>query len=211
MNREAVEGLVRDITLSLERSSLPVPVGVSNRHLHLSIEDYRTLFGGEAEPKLLRRLVQPGFFACEEKVSLESRRGTVENVRLIGPYRSKTQVEISVSDSMVLGIAPPVRDSGRLEGSPGVLIKGPKGSVLLREGVILSKRHVHFNPEEARRFKISDGTEVRVRCGCGGERELVFERVLCRVSDKFKLEIHLDVEEANAAMVKNGDKSYIVG
>lgn len=213
MNLNITDSLVKDIKLSIKRSSIPVPVGVSNRHLHLSRNDFKTLFGRDSEPTLLRRLVQPGFFVCQERVSLEGPKGVVENVRLIGPYRPQTQIEISVSDAAVLGLEPPVRDSGALKGSPGVIVKGPasQGTVRLSSGVILSKRHIHFDPDEARLFEITNGMEVRVRCGLGGDRELVFERVLCRVSDKFKLEFHLDIEEANAAMVKTKDIAYIVG
>ncbi len=211
MSSNTVESLVKDIKLSIKRSSIPVPVGISNRHLHLSREDFKTLFGRDAEPTLLRQLVQPVFFACHEKVLLEGSKGIIENVRLIGPYRPQTQIEISVSDAVVLGLNPPVRDSGALKGSPGVMVKGPAGTVRLSSGVILAKRHIHFNPDEARLFEITDGMEVRVRCGLGGDRELVFEKVLCRVSNKFKLEFHLDIEETNAAMVKNGDVAYIVG
>lgn len=211
MNLNITDNLVKDIKLSIKRSSIPVPVGVSNKHLHLTLNDFKTLFGRDAEPTLLRRLVQPGFFVCPERVSLEGPKGVVENVRLIGPYRPQTQIEISVSDAVLLGIDPPVRDSGALGGSPGVIVKGPAGTVRLSSGVILSKRHIHFDPAEARLFEITNGMEVRVRCGSGGDRELVFERVLCRVSDKFKLEFHLDIEEANAAMVKTKDIAYIVG
>ncbi|MFH1619442.1 MAG: phosphate propanoyltransferase [bacterium] len=211
MDTDKVEHLVRDIKLCIERASFPVPVGVSNRHLHLTREHFKALFGADAEPALFRRLVQPGFFACNEKVDMETPHRNIGGVRMIGPYRARTQIEISAGDAVKLGLRPPIRDSGRLENSPGITIRGPKGSVRVNDGVIISKRHIHFSPAEAKQFKIEDGTEARVRCGCGGDRELVFEKVLCRVSDKFSLEFHLDVEEANAAMVKNGDPAYIVG
>jgi len=178
--------------------------------LHLSKEDFKTLFGQEAEPVLYRQLRQPGFFACNETVTLETDKGALKNVRMIGPYRPKTQIELSMGDAVKLGLKPPVRDSGSLDNTPGIRISGPKGSVTLKGGVILSKRHIHFTPEDAKKFGIEDKQIVRVRCGAGGDRTTVFEQVLCRVSDKFALELHLDIEEANAAMVGNNDPAYIV-
>ena len=204
------DNIVGEIGQRMERAFKPVPIGVSNRHLHLTKEDFKTLFGSEAEPTLYRQLRQPGFFACNETVVLETEKGALKNVRMIGPYRTKTQVELSMGDSVKMGLKPPVRDSGSLDSTPGIKITGPKGSVMLKGGVILSKRHIHFTPEDAKNFGIADKQIVRVRCGAGGERTAVFEQVLCRVSDKFALELHLDVEEANAAMVGNNDSAYIV-
>jgi propanediol utilization protein len=210
MDEKVVKEIVEDLKLLAERAGMPVPVGVSNRHVHFTKEDFKTVFGSAAEPRLLRQLRQPGFFACEETITLRGPKGTLENVRMIGPYRSYTQVEISLGDARVLGVEPPIRDSGKLENTPGIKIKGPKGIVELKNGVILSKRHIHFNPGDAVLLKIKDGAEVRVRCATGTERATIYERVLCRVSDQFALELHLDVEEANAAGLKNNDQAYIV-
>lgn len=205
-----VKEIVEELRLRAGRSDTPVPVGVSNRHVHFTKEDFKAVFGADAEPVLFRRLRQPGFFACSELVSVEGPKGTLKNVRMIGPYRTYTQVEVSLGDARALGVEPPIRDSGKLENSPGIRITGPKGSIDIKKGVILSKRHVHFHPKDAELLKIKDGAEVRVRCGSGTERETVYERVLCRVSEKFALELHLDVEEANAAGLKNSDPAYIV-
>lgn len=202
--------IVEDLKLRQERADKPVPVGVSNRHVHFTKEDFKALFGAEAEPVLCRQLRQPGFYACNELVTVEGPKGAIKNVRMIGPYRPYTQVEVSMGDSKVLGVEPPIRDSGKLENSPGIRITGPRGAITIKNGVILSKRHIHFNPGDAMAFKITDGGHVRVLCGAGTDREAVFERVLCRVSEKFALELHLDVEEANAAGLKNGDAAYIV-
>lgn len=207
---DLVRELVQDIRLRAERAGIPVPVGVSNRHVHLTKEDFKALFGHDAEPALCRQLRQPGFFACEQRVSVQGPKGSLANVRMIGPYRSYSQVEVSLGDAKKLGLEPPIRDSGRLESTPGVRLTGPRGSVDLGSGVILSKRHIHFHPRDAERMKIKDGAEVRVRCGACPGRETVYESVLCRVSDKFALELHLDVEEANAAGLKNDDPAYIV-
>lgn len=202
--------IVEDLKLRQERAVMPVPVGVSNRHVHFTREDFKAVFGADAEPVLYRQLRQPGFYACNEMVTLEGPKGAIRNVRMIGPYRPYTQVEVSVADSRVLGLEPPIRDSGKLENSPGIKMTGPKGTISTKNGVILSKRHIHFHPKDAGFFKITDGEHVRVRCGAGTDRETIFERVLCRVSEKFALELHLDVEEANAAGLKNGDAAYVV-
>ncbi len=210
MQEGLVKEIVEDLRLRAERSNTPVPVGISNRHVHFTKEDFKAVFGADAEPVLFRQLRQPGFFACNERVSIEGPKGTLKNVRMIGPYRTYTQVEVSLGDARVLGVEPPIRDSGKLDNSPGIKITGPKGFIEIKKGVILSKRHIHFHPKDAELMKIRDGAEVRARCGSGTDRETVYEKVLCRVSEKFALELHLDVEEANAAGLKNNDPAYIV-
>lgn len=210
MDSSLVETVTQKIMQKMERSQTPVPVGVSNRHVHLSQADWDTLFGKGAQPRKFRSVVQPGFYACYESVTLEGPKGKLENIRLIAPHRPKTQIELSRSDAALLGLKPPVRDSGKLEGSAPVRIVGPKATLELKEGVILAKRHIHFAPEEAKALGIRDGEVVRVRAGVGGDRELVFEKVLCRISDQFKLEFHLDTDEANASLVKTGDTVFIV-
>lgn len=210
MNEQLIREVSAKISKRLKRSKKPVPVGVSHRHLHLCQEDWEVLFGIGTEPRKVRTLVQPGFFACHETVHLVGPKGRLDNVRVIGPHRAKTQIEISRTDATVLGVRPPVRDAGALEGSAGVVVLGPVGELELKEGVILAKRHIHFAPEEARGFGVQEGELVRVRAGIDGHRELVFEKVVCRISDKFKLEFHLDTDEANASLVKTGDTVYIV-
>lgn len=210
MAEDLAQQITQKIVQRIERSQKPIPVGVSNRHIHFSQEHWDMLFGKEAQPRKFRSVVQPGFYACYETVTLAGPKGKIENLRVIAPHRPKTQVEISKTDAAALGIKPPVRDSGKLEGSVGVKIIGPRGELDLKEGVILAKRHVHFAPEEAREFGIKEGELVRVRAGISGDRELVFENVLCRISDKFKLEFHLDMDEANASLVKTGDQVHIV-
>lgn len=207
---ELAKDITEKILERMERSKKPIPVGVSNRHLHLSQEDWDVLFGKGAQPRKFRSVVQPGFYACYEVVALEGPKGRIENVRLIAPHRPGTQVEISKTDAAALGAKPPVRDSGKLEDSAPVKIIGPKGTLELKQGLILARRHIHFAPKEAEEFGIKDGDVVRVRAGIGGERELVFEQVLCRISDKFALEFHLDTDEANASLVKTGDTVFIV-
>ena len=210
MNEKLVTEMIADLKLRQERSSLPVPVGVSNRHVHLTREDFKALFGAGADDTQLKPVKQPGQYACNERVTVEGPKGAIKDVRMIGPYRKYSQVEVSLGDARRLGVEPPIRDSGKLENSPGIKLVGPNGSVTLKRGVILSKRHIHFNLKEGEKYKVKDGQEVRVLCGAGTEREAIFERVLCRVSDAYSLELHLDVEEANAAGLKNGDAAFIV-
>lgn len=210
LNEKLLNGIVEDLKLRQERSSLPIPVGVSNRHVHLTREDFKTLFGPDCDDTRLKDVKQPGQYACNERVAVEGPKGVLKDVRMIGPYRKYSQVEVSLGDARRLGVEPPIRDSGKLENSPGIKLSGPKGYVMIKQGVILSKRHIHFSVKEGAAFKVKDGQEVRVLCGAGTERETIFERVLCRVSDAYSLELHLDVEEANAAGLKNGDPAYIV-
>jgi len=210
MSEEIARDITEKILERLERSKMPIPVGVSNRHLHLAQQDWDVLFGKESQPRKFRTLVQPGFYACFETVSLEGPKGRIDNVRLIAPHRPATQIEISLTDAVILGLRPPVRDSGDLEGSSPIKILGPKGSLEVQQGLVVARRHVHFSPADAERFRIQEGDVVRVRAGIGGIRELVFEQVLCRVSDKFALEFHLDTDEANASLLKNGDTVFIV-
>lgn len=207
---ELAKRITEEVAKRLERSKSPIPVGISNRHFHLSQQDWDTLFGKGTEPRKFRDVKQPGFWAAHETISIEGPKGKLENIRLVAPHRAKTQIEISKTDAQVLGLKPPIRDSGDLIGSSPVKVVGPKGSIDLKEGLILARRHIHFHPLEAKAMNIKDGEVVRVRAGIGGIRELVFEQVLCRVSDKFSLELHLDTDEANAALVKNGETTYIV-
>lgn len=188
----------------------PVPIGVSNRHAHLAQEHWDVLFGKGAQPRKFRSVKQPGFYACFETVDIEGPKGKVANVRLVAPHRPRTQIEISKTDASIMGLRAPVRDSGKIEGSAAVRIIGPKGSVELKEGLIIAKRHIHFHPLEAKAMGFNNGEYVKVRAGTGGPRELVFEQVLVRVSDQFSLEFHVDTDEANAAWVKSGDLVKII-
>lgn len=204
------EKITADIVSRMERSKTPIPVGVSNRHIHLCQEDWDALFGKGTVPRKFRQVKQPGFYACFESVDIEGPKGRVEKIRLIAPHRPGTQVEISQTDAQILGIKPPIRDSGKLDGSPGVRIIGPKGTLEVKQGLIIARRHIHFHPLEAQAMGVKDGEVVRVRAGIGGIRELIYEQVLIRVSDKFSLELHVDTDEANAAWLKSGDNVNIV-
>jgi len=181
-----------------------VPVGISNRHIHLSQQDLETLFGTGYELTVRNDLSQTGQYAAEETVTVEGSKSTLANVRILGPTRKETQIEVSRTDSFSLGLKPPVRDSGFLDGSPGVTLIGPKGKVTLDKGVIIAQRHIHMTEADAEAFGVKDKELVSVRVG--GERGVTFENVLVRVRNDFVLEMHIDTDEANAAMLSNGQQ-----
>ncbi|WP_406678571.1 phosphate propanoyltransferase [Moorella sp. ACPs] len=182
---------------------LEVPVGVSGRHVHLTKEHLQALFGPGYELTKVRDLVQPGEFASKETVTVVGPKGVLEKVRIIGPLRSYTQVELSRTDCFKLGVNPPVRDSGDHEGSPGCVLVGPAGVVTLNRGVIMALRHIHLPTNEARRYGLKDKDRVNVQVG--GERGLVFQNVLVRVHPNYRLEFHVDTDEANACLLNNDD------
>jgi propanediol utilization protein len=189
-------------------SEIKVPVGISNRHLHVSLSDLETLFGKGHELKPTKDLSQPGQFACEETVTLIGPKGTISKVRILGPVRPATQVEISKTDSFVLGLTPPVRDSGSVSGSPGIIIEGPAGKVELKEGVIIAQRHLHLQTDEAAAMGLKDKEIISIRFG--GARETLFGNILVRVHPNFKMDLHLDTDEANAAGLNNGDLGTVI-
>ena len=189
----------------LERST---PIGVSNRHIHLDRADMDALFGPGSELTVKKMLGQPGQYAAEETVTIRGPKGELNRVRVLGPLRNETQIEISVADGFVLGVKPPVRESGQIEGTPGIEIIGPKGSVKKERGVIAALRHIHMTPEIAERLGYRDGQYVQTKIE--GLRGALLCNVLVRVSEKYALEMHIDVEEANALGVKNGDRAFFV-
>jgi len=184
-----------------------VPVGLSNKHLHLSKEHIDQLFGKDYELTVMKDLTQPGQYAANEKVDIVGPKGKL-TLRILGPARNVTQIEISVTDGFAIGITPPVRDSGKLEGTPGVKIVGPKGSVELENGVITAARHIHMHPSDAEKFDIEDNARVDVKID--GQRGLTFNNVLVRVNKEYALDMHIDIDEANAAGLKNGDFVEII-
>lgn len=185
------------------------PVGISNRHVHLSEADVDKLFGSGHKLTNIKDLSQPGQFAADETVTLVGPKGVIPRVRVLGPTRGQTQVEISRTDAFALGVKPPVRDSGDHAGSAGqVTVVGPNGAMTLSQGIILAKRHVHMTPSDAERMGLRNKDIVKVRCG--GPRALTFDQVLVRVHEDFALDCHLDTDEANAAMLSNGDEVEIL-
>ncbi|MDI7245906.1 MAG: phosphate propanoyltransferase [Bacillota bacterium] len=190
-------------------SDKTIPVGISGRHVHVTQQDLETLFGPGSHLTCFKELSQPGQFAANEIVTLVGPKGIIPKVRILGPVRKATQVEISRTDGYTLGIDAPIRESGDLEGTPGVVIVGPYGPLKLDQGVIVAKRHIHFTPQLARDFGVADGEVVMVRTS--GPRALLFDEVVVRVRGDFALDMHVDTDEANAAGLKQGDSVVLVG
>jgi propanediol utilization protein len=191
------------LTMQQKISQLMIPVGVSNRHIHLCREDMDVLFGYGATLTRMKAVKQPGQFAAEETVTLRTPKGDITKVRVLGPLRSSTQIEISVADSFVLGVKAPVRMSGDLQDSPGVEIIGPNGRVVKPHGTIVAWRHIHISPQEAELHNLRDGMEITIQSD--GLRAGVLQHVVVRVSADAVLELHIDVEEANGFGLRNGD------
>ncbi len=208
---ELVKQVINEINTPTpcEENSGEVPVGISNRHIHLSAEDLETLFGKGYELTPVKDLSQPGQYACRELLTIvgPSLR-PIENVRVLGPVRKTSQVEISLTDSYVLKVKPPVRESGNIKGSSPITIIGPKGVVSLAEGCIIANRHIHMSPSEAKAFGISDGETVTV--DVLGKRRTRWYDVQVRVHENFRLEMHVDTDDANSAGIGNGFKVKIV-
>ncbi|MEA4846088.1 MAG: phosphate propanoyltransferase [Clostridiaceae bacterium] len=196
MDRGIVDIITEKVKKELVKEYL-IPVEVSARHIHLSEEHMELLFGHENELTKKKELSQPGQYQYNERVMLIGPRGVISNVAVLGPVRKKTQVEITRTDSVALGINPPVRDSGDLEGSGTLFIASPLSMIKAEKSVIIAKRHIHMGSEDAKHFGVHDGELVSVRIF--GQRPLIFEEVLIRVSDNYVLGMHLDFDEANAA------------
>lgn len=185
-----------------------VPIGVSNRHVHLNRADMDALFGEGSELTRIKDLGQPGQYAAAETVTSQGSKGELKRMRVLGPLRDESQIEISIGDGYMLGVRAPIRESGQLEGTPGIRVVGPNGEVEIKRGVIVALRHIHLDPATAEHMGVHDGQLVRVEVG--GLRGAILNNVLIRVSDKYAPEMHIDVEEANALGVKNGDQARII-
>lgn len=185
-----------------------VPIGVSGRHIHLSQADIDVLFGRGYGLTQWKPLSQPGQFAAKEQVTVVGPKGAIEKVRILGPARKTTQAELLLGDSYKLGLSIPVRSSGDLQGSAPLTIIGPKGTVSLKEGAIVSRRHVHMNPIEAKQFGVRDGQIVTMRID--SERGAELKNVLVRVDENAALDFHIDTEEANAMGVGCGTRATLL-
>lgn len=194
--KEFILSLGREIQQESEQEALTVPVGISNRHIHLSQAELTVLFGQGYELTAIKDLSQPGQYAAQETLTVCGPKGAIEGVRILGPLRNKTQVEILQGDCFKLGIKAPVRMSGELEDSAPITLIGPKGSVYIKEGAIIAQRHIHMTLEDAKRFGVSDGQIVSIEIL--GQRGGILSNVVIRANDMSKLDCHLDVEEANA-------------
>jgi len=192
----------------VEKQEKLVPIGVSNRHIHLSMGDLVALFGENYALTLQKELSQPGQFAAKEIVTLVGPKGSLEKVRILGPLRKSTQVEISATDCYKLGIKPVIRDSGQHAGTPGLQLVGPQGNVELESGVMVASRHIHLNLEQALEWSLKDGDRVRVHIQ--SKRPIIFEDVLIRVNEHYHKEMHLDLDEANAALIDGQSQGVLM-
>ncbi len=195
-----------DLIVRAVAEKLFVEVEASGRHVHVTKEQALTLFGHDLTPD--RALSQPGQYLAKERVTVVGPKGEFQNVAVLGPARKAAQVEISLTDGRALGIDPPVRLSGRVEGSPGAVLVGSHGQVKLNEGVICAQRHIHMTPEDGARLGIQDGDAVKLKVY--SQRPVIFEQVPVRISKDFQTRVHLDFDEANACGFRSGDLGRIL-
>lgn len=213
MEQQTVEMITQMVLQTIGRmeeksGGYQVPVGVSARHIHLTQEHVEALFG-EGYHLTKKKDLMGGQFACNETVTIVGLKlRAIENVRVLGPVRKASQLEISATDAMKLGIAAPVRESGNVAGSAPVAVVGPKGVIYLKEGCIIAMRHIHMSPADASVAGVSDGDIVSVKAD--NERGTIFNQVKIRVDDSFTLEMHIDTDEANASKIKTGDMVTIM-
>jgi putative phosphotransacetylase len=187
-----------------------IPIGISNRHIHITVQDFERLFGAGTRPVPDRPITQPGQFAARERVTVVGPAGSIEGVRIVGPTRSSTQVELAASDCRTLGVDAPIRGSGDIAGSAAARLDGPAGSVDLAEGTIIAARHIHVAPGDAAALGVSDGDRVSVVVGTGDRRTTLHD-MLIRSGETHATELHLDHDEARAFNVRTGDRALIVG
>jgi len=206
---EALRAIERNqITLAIrDEDASPIPIEVSAHHVHLAQADVDALFGPGHQLTPEHELSQPGQFACAEKVDLVGPKGRIANVRVLGPTRKESQVEIAMTEQFKLGIQPPIRESGDLANTPGIRLQGPAGSVQLERGVICAQRHIHMSPEDAMRLRLRDRYVVRVRIE--GAREVTYGDVVVRVNPNFRLAMHIDTDEGNAGNITTGMQGFI--
>lgn len=194
--------------ISEHNGRISVPVGISNRHVHLSEADLNHLFGSGYQLNVKKELVQPGQFAADETVTLVGPKGVLQGVRILGPVRAATQVELSKSDARTLGVSAPVCPSGKVVDIPQHLtIVGPKASITINKGVIAAWRHVHLDPETASRAGLKDGDMIQLKVG--GDRGLTWDQIMVRAGTSHMPEFHIDTDEANASGLNNNDKIYL--
>ncbi|MCR8852069.1 phosphate propanoyltransferase [Lysinibacillus fusiformis] len=214
MQENLVQKIVEEVLQQVlkNQSSPPhdgkIPIGVSARHVHLAQAEVEQLFGENYQLTPKFELSQPGQFAAEETVVIAGPKGSIERVRILGPARSLSQVEVSWTDAMKLGIKPPLRISGDIQGSSPVTLIGPKGSAVLNEGLIIAQAHIHMSPEDSAKFNVVDGQSVQIKVE--GIRPIILSNVVIRVSERYRLEMHIDTDEANAGLIQQGTLAEIV-
>ncbi len=214
-NTDQIEDIVIKVISNINKAEEnkdddEIKVGVSQRHVHLSREDLDTLYGKGYELTKLRTLMGREYASNEFVTLVGPSLKSIEKVRILGPVRKNTQVEISRTDTFVLKVSPPVRPSGEIKGSEKLVLVGPKGSVYLKEGVIIANRHIHLTPEYAKKHGIKDNDRVDVMIEGDNLKTTKFYDVQVRVRDDFNIEMHIDTDDANSAGLKNGNKVKII-
>lgn len=202
-----LEGCIEQLVTQI-RKQLFVMVEASGRHVHLSRKEVDALFGKGHQLKAVKPLSQPGQYACEERVSIVGPKGTLHRVVVLGPERKESQIEISATDALTLGLHPPIRQSGDIDNTPGVKLCVGEREVTLSRGVIIAKRHIHLTPKDAERFHVQDGEILKLKVF--GKRPVIFEDLVARVSKDFATAVHLDYDEANACGYEKGCFGMIV-
>ena len=187
---------------------MKVSIGVSNRHVHLTLKDLKILFGNDYELEVDKEMTQPGQFASKAFVDLKTEKNTISHVRVVGPIRDYTQVEISKTDSYFLGLKPPVRDSGDLDDSESITLVGPSGELKINEGCIIATRHIHITPKQLEMYGLKGKEVVNVKLN--GEKGGIISNVHLKVQDEAFFELHLDTDDANAHLIKQGDIGEIL-
>lgn len=199
-----ITSLVIDMMMELELDPYSIPLGISARHMHLSQRDLQALFGKGYQLTVLKNLSQPGQFAAAETVEVIGPKDSIKKVRILGPVRGQSQIEVSISDGRKLGLNVPVRTSGDLNGTPGIRLKGPAGEITLECGLIVADRHIHMSPADAKWYGVTDGEKVQVLID--GPKSGSMGNVTIRVSESYKLDLHVDVDDGNAFLLHQGQK-----
>lgn len=207
MNQELVKDIVNEVVQRLH-NEMSVEVEASGKHVHLSRKEIDVLFGEGYQLTKVKELSQPGQYTCKERITLIGPKGCLHQVVVLGPERKKAQVEVSLTDALTLGIAAPLRESGNIEGTSGVIIASGAAMIRLEQGLIAAKRHIHMSTEDAQKFQLNNGEIVRVEVW--GKRPLAFDDVLIRVSSSYKTYMHIDYDEANACGFVKGTKGRII-
>lgn len=203
----SVDQLIDSIVKEL-KDRLFIEVEASGRHIHLSRQDIDTLFGVGYKLTKAKDLSQPGQFACTERVTVTGPKGSLKNVVVLGPERKASQVEVSLTDALALGVKAPIRQSGDIEGTPDIIVSNGDKQIRLTQGLIVAKRHMHITPEDAVKFNVTDGEIVKVKVF--GLRPLIFDDLVVRVSKDFRTYIHIDYDEANACGFTKGTLGMII-
>lgn len=198
MREQALEDVIGGILGNL-RSAITIPIGISNRHIHLKKEDFEQLFPNQ-QLTVFKELNQPGEFASNQTVTAIGPKGAIDRIRILGPFRKQSQIELAITDARKIGLEIPIRLSGDIEGSPGIVLKSERGECILQNGAIIAKRHIHLSTADAKLLGLSQGQIVPVRVK-GKHRNIIFEDCAIRIGENFKLEMHIDTDEANAGNI----------